>query len=75
MIKPDEYTPYLDENDAPVPAATFSELIYNTSSDDPNVTPEGACHTTSMSGSSAGDYEDSGLNDEGSASSDSRVQP
>ena len=60
----------------PLPAATFSDLIHNTSSDDPNVTPEGACHTTSTSRSSlAGDFEDSGLNDEGSVISGAPASP
>ena len=62
MIKPAEYMPYLDKDGAPLPATTFFELVYSTSSGDPNATPDGACHTTDTSGSSAGDYEDFGLN-------------
>ena len=59
----------------PLPAVTFSKLIYSTSSADMNATPEGACHTTSTSRSSAGDYEVSGLNDDGSASSGAPASP
>ena len=76
MVNPAEYTPHLDQDGVPLPAATFSDLIHSTSSDDPNVTPEGACHTTSTSGSlSVDNYEDSGLNDEGSASSGAPASP
>ena len=51
-----------------MPEATFSELVHSTSSSDANATLEGACRTTSMS-SSSGQYANSDLEAEGSASS------
>ena len=58
-VNPKEYTPLLGEDGTPVPAATFSELIYSSSSAEPDVTPEGTCRTTETSRSSGADYEDS----------------
>ena len=56
MINPKEYTLLLGQDGTPLPAMTFSELIYSSSSAEPDVTPEGACRTTKTSGSSAADY-------------------
>ena len=55
--------PVLGEDGTPLPAATFSELIYSSSSAEQDVTPEGACRTTETSRSSGADYEDSAISE------------
>ena len=68
-----EYAPYLDAEGNPTEMATFSDLVYSTSSsseadaspDDTGASPDGACHTTS----SSDEYAMSDANAEGSASS------
>ena len=72
-INPLEYTPYLDDEGAPMPMATFSDLVHRSSSSDANATPDGDCRTTSTS--SSGDYANSDLEVEGSASSGPPLSP
>ena len=59
MINLKEYTPLLGQDGIPLPTMALSELIYSSSSAEPDVTSEGACRMTETSRSSAADYEDS----------------
>jgi len=65
-INPYEYTPYLDSDGNPLEMATYSDLVYSTSSSsDAGVKPGGSRRTTS----SSGEYAMSDSNAEGGASS------
>ena len=70
-INPREYVPYLDDNDAPIPEATMTELLLSSDED----SARGSRPREGINSSSLGAYQDSKLASEASASSTQPSDP